>query len=206
MSGTSYSVPTMDNGDSSYMAGYAFNKGFMDETSHVRKTLAHPLLELLGAPISHMDANTYYCAPSMQYGYLSPINIPDTKCTHLDEFPLHTTTTVSSTTMPPWGVSDLPAGETLAPLVVQGVGVCAAQGQRRKEQNRSAQRAYRERQRGLIVALGAQVEALKTDNAQSKAKSDRLESELMTLQREMLMHFERVHGAGGALVPPRPGS
>ncbi|KAK3629116.1 hypothetical protein LTR56_018237 [Elasticomyces elasticus] len=198
MSGTSYSAPTMDNGDNCYLAGYAFDTGFMDETSH--------LLELLGAPISHADVNAYYCPPSMQYGYLSPINTPDIDLTHLDEFPLHATTTVSSTTTPLSGVSDPSAEERLAPVIVQGPGVCAAQGQRRKVQNRSAQRAYRERQRGMIVALGAQVEALKTDNAQLKAKSARLESELMTLQREMLMHFERVHGAGGALMPPKSGS
>ncbi|KAK5683998.1 hypothetical protein LTS10_003862 [Elasticomyces elasticus] len=198
MSGTSYRAPVMNNGDSSYLAGYAFDTGFMDETSH--------LLELLNAPINHMDADTYYCPPSMQYGYLSPINTPDIDLIHLDEFPLHTTGTVSTTTSPLSGGSDPSADERLAPVIVQGPGVCAAQGQRRKEQNRSAQRAYRERQRGLIVALGAQVEALKTDNAQLKAKNTRLESELMTLQREMLMHFERVHGAGGALMPPKPGS
>ncbi|KAK5704003.1 hypothetical protein LTR97_003016 [Elasticomyces elasticus] len=198
MSGTSYRAPSMNIGDGSYLAKYAFDTDFMDETSH--------LLELLGAPMSHIDANAYYCPPSMQYGYLSPINTPDIDLTHLDEFPLRATPTVSSTTTPLSGMSDPSAEERLAPMIVQSPGVCAAQGQRRKEQNRSAQRAYRERQRGLIVALGAQVEALKTDNAQLKARSAKLESELMTLQREMLMHFARVHGAGGALMPPRPGS
>jgi hypothetical protein len=50
--------------------------------------------------------------------------------------------------------------------------------------------------------LEEEVNKLKASNAHLESKGSRLEAELMTLQREMLLHFERAHGVGAMSLSP----
>ncbi|KAK4542738.1 hypothetical protein LTR36_006310 [Oleoguttula mirabilis] len=75
---------------------------------------------------------------------------------------------------------------------------------KRKEQNRFAQRAFRERQRRRITESEVELEKLRSVNGQLQTTNKKLESDLAGLQQEIMMHFERVHGVGGLTTSPRP--
>ncbi|GAB1739655.1 hypothetical protein NU219Hw_g4601t1 [Hortaea werneckii] len=70
---------------------------------------------------------------------------------------------------------------------------------RRKEQNRFAQRAFRDRQRRLISELQAEIKASYEKNNELIVKNQHLEQRMQELQRETMMHFAVVHGANELL-------
>ncbi|KAI7195027.1 hypothetical protein KC363_g1825 [Hortaea werneckii] len=70
---------------------------------------------------------------------------------------------------------------------------------RRKEQNRFAQRAFRDRQRRLVSELQAEVKKSCEKIAELTAKNQQLEQRMQELQREMMLHFATVHGASELL-------
>ncbi|RMZ01148.1 hypothetical protein D0864_03536 [Hortaea werneckii] len=70
---------------------------------------------------------------------------------------------------------------------------------RRKEQNRFAQRAFRDRQRRLISELQAEIKASCEKNTELTVKNQQLEQRMQELQREMMLHFATVHGANELL-------
>ncbi|RMX88074.1 hypothetical protein D0869_01891 [Hortaea werneckii] len=76
---------------------------------------------------------------------------------------------------------------------------------RRKEQNRFAQRAFRDRQRRLILELQAEINASYEKNNELAAKNRQLEQRMQELQREMMLHFATVHGANELLSTNRQG-
>ncbi|RMY71219.1 hypothetical protein D0863_05287 [Hortaea werneckii] len=76
---------------------------------------------------------------------------------------------------------------------------------RRKEQNRFAQRAFRDRQRRLISELQAEINASYEKNNELTAKNQQLEQRMQELQREMMLHFATVHGANELLSTNRQG-
>ncbi|RMZ07371.1 hypothetical protein D0862_04293 [Hortaea werneckii] len=76
---------------------------------------------------------------------------------------------------------------------------------RRKEQNRFAQRAFRDRQRRLISELQAEIKASYEKNNELIVKNQHLEQRMQELQREMMMHFAVVHGANELLSTNRQG-
>ncbi|KAI6915076.1 hypothetical protein KC318_g382 [Hortaea werneckii] len=76
---------------------------------------------------------------------------------------------------------------------------------RRKEQNRFAQRAFRDRQRRLISELQAEINASYQKNNELTAKNQQLEQRMQELQHEMMLHFATVHGANELLSTNRQG-
>ncbi|RMY16367.1 hypothetical protein D0867_00400 [Hortaea werneckii] len=76
---------------------------------------------------------------------------------------------------------------------------------RRKEQNRFAQRAFRDRQRRLISELQAEINASYEKNNELTAKNQQLEQRMQELQCEMMLHFATVHGANELLSTNRQG-
>ncbi|RMY59905.1 hypothetical protein D0865_01816 [Hortaea werneckii] len=76
---------------------------------------------------------------------------------------------------------------------------------RRKEQNRFAQRAFRDRQRRLITELQAEIKASYEKNAELTARNQQLEQRMQELQHEMMLHFATVHGANELLSTNRQG-
>ncbi|KAI7109197.1 hypothetical protein KC340_g346 [Hortaea werneckii] len=76
---------------------------------------------------------------------------------------------------------------------------------RRKEQNRFAQRAFRDRQRRLISELQAEINASYEKNNKLTAKNQQLEQRMQELQHEMMLHFATVHGANELLSTNRQG-
>ncbi|KAI7204588.1 hypothetical protein KC316_g9887 [Hortaea werneckii] len=76
---------------------------------------------------------------------------------------------------------------------------------RRKEQNRFAQRAFRDRQRRLISELQAEINASYEKNNELTTKNQQLEQRMQELQCEMMLHFATVHGANELLSTNRQG-
>ncbi|OTA31930.1 hypothetical protein BTJ68_09211 [Hortaea werneckii EXF-2000] len=70
---------------------------------------------------------------------------------------------------------------------------------RRKEQNRFAQRAFRDRQRRLVSELQAEIKTSCEKITELTAKNQQLEQRMQELQREMMLHFATVHGASELL-------
>ncbi|KAI7211998.1 hypothetical protein KC333_g7372 [Hortaea werneckii] len=76
---------------------------------------------------------------------------------------------------------------------------------RRKEQNRFAQRAFRDRQRRLISELQAEINTSYEKNNELIAKNQQLEQRMQELQCELMLHFATVHGANELLSTNRQG-
>ncbi|KAK3061800.1 hypothetical protein LTR53_019640, partial [Teratosphaeriaceae sp. CCFEE 6253] len=84
-----------------------------------------------GPHASHSSAQS-------ESGYMSSIHTTTCDLPGLDEFPLYHSTATSAVTTPLSAGSAHSSVEQTTPVLIQDAGVCAVQGARRKEQNRSA--------------------------------------------------------------------
>ncbi|RMZ22422.1 hypothetical protein D0859_13552 [Hortaea werneckii] len=96
------------------------------------------------------------------------------------------------------GEGSMPGADYVSTIPV-GMKSGSSKVARRKEQNRFAQRAFRDRQRRLISELQAELKASCEKNAELNVKNQQLEQRMQELQREMMLHFATVHGANELL-------